>query len=54
MIETKTGFSGTTARLDALDRRLHAKLDRIGRQLNWMAIGVAAMWLVALASLFRG
>lgn len=50
----ETGFSGTTDRLDTLDRRLHAKIDRIGRQLNWMAIGVGTMWLIALARLFRG
>lgn len=50
----KTGFSGTTDRLDMLDRRLHAKIDGIGRQLNWMTITVVVAWVVALARLILG
>lgn len=41
--------SASTLLSDTFDR-LQTQLDGIRRQLNWLAIGVAAVWLIALVA----
>lgn len=53
LLMTETDTPAHTPLSDTLDR-LETKLDGIRRQLNWLAVGAAAVWLFALVGLFRG